>query len=125
VKLARKGYEIYTIYNYDDFMSLTIALSGDSIINRRISACNDEGFLSLIDEIRAADIGFTHLEMILLDEVDDHAYPAAEAGGTWMSAQLRIAEEFAWAGFEMVSHASNHALDYRSSRRKPTALAVG
>jgi Putative enzyme of poly-gamma-glutamate biosynthesis (capsule formation) len=93
-------------------MTLTVALSGDSIVNRRISACDDEGFLSLIDEIRAADIGFTHLEMNLLDEADDHAYPAAEAGGTWMSAQPRIAEEFAWAGFEMVSHASNHALDY-------------
>ena len=93
-------------------MGLTVALSGDSIINRRVSMCEDEGFRSLMEQLRAADIGFTHLETLFCDYDDPDVYPAAEAGGTWMRSAPEIVEELNWAGFDMVSHASNHALDY-------------
>lgn len=93
-------------------MSFTIAVSGDTIVNRRISACEDPGFRALVDRFREADLGFTHLEMNLLDYDDPGAYPAREAGGTWMRAPPEIAQELKWAGFDLVSHASNHALDY-------------
>lgn len=93
-------------------MATTLAVSGDAILNRRVSVCEDERFRSLVERFRAADAGFTHLEVNLLDYDDPDVYPAAEAGGTWMRAPPAIGAELAWAGIDMVSHASNHALDY-------------
>ncbi len=93
-------------------MGVSIALSGDAIINRRISTCDDPGFRYLMERFQAADVGFTHLETLFHDFDDPEVYPAAEAGGTWMRSEPEIVEELEWAGFNMVSHASNHALDY-------------
>lgn len=93
-------------------MGLSVAVSGDTILNRRVSVCEDDGFRSLMEQFQTADVGFTHLEVNLLDYGDPNVYPAAEAGGTWMRAPPEIAGELAWAGFDVVSHASNHALDY-------------
>lgn len=93
-------------------MATTVAVSGDSIINRRVSRCEEPDFLELAELFRGADLGFTHLETNLLDYGDPGVYPAAEAGGTWMRSPPHVAEELRWAGFDMVSHASNHALDY-------------
>lgn len=93
-------------------MSLSIAVSGDSIVNRRVSVCDDPDFRALVERIREADVGFTHLEVNLLEYDDPNVYPAREAGGTWMRAPPEVAEELRWAGFDLVSHASNHALDY-------------
>lgn len=90
----------------------TVAITGDAIINRRISVSREEGFLSLVRIIRDADIGYTHLETLIHDYEGPEIYPAAEAGWTWMRSPGFVPEELKWAGFDMVSHASNHALDY-------------
>jgi poly-gamma-glutamate synthesis protein (capsule biosynthesis protein) len=93
-------------------MGLSLAVAGDVILNRRVSVCEDEGLRSLLAQFRDADLGFAHLETNLLDYDDPAVYPAAEAGGTWMRSPPEIAEELRWAGFDVVSHASNHALDF-------------
>ena len=90
----------------------TVAITGDAIINRRISVSRDEGFLSLVRVIREADIGYTHLETLVHDYDGPEIYPAAEAGWTWMRSPHFVPEELKWAGFDIVSHASNHSLDY-------------
>ena len=93
-------------------MDLSVAVSGDAILNRRVSVLEDPEFASLIEPLRSADVGFTHLETLLCDYDDPDVHPAAEAGGTWMRSPPFVAEELAWAGVDVVSHASNHALDY-------------
>ena len=93
-------------------MALTLAVSGDSIINRPVSRLEHAGFRSIIRPFQEADVGFTHLETNILDYDDEAAYPAAEAGGTWMRSPPAIADELGWMGIDLVSHASNHALDY-------------
>lgn len=93
-------------------MTLTVALSGDAIINRRISTCSDPGFLTLVERFQGADVGFTHLETLIHDFDGTACYPAAQAGGTWMRSPAYVADELAWAGIDIVSLASNHALDY-------------
>jgi poly-gamma-glutamate capsule biosynthesis protein CapA/YwtB (metallophosphatase superfamily) len=90
----------------------TIAVTGDAIINRRISVCRDEKFLSLIGVVRDADVAYTHFETLVHDYEGPELYPAAEAGWTWMRSPRYVVEELKWAGFDMVSHASNHCLDY-------------
>ncbi|MFB6310890.1 MAG: CapA family protein [Salinirussus sp.] len=93
-------------------MATSIALTGDSIINRRVSVCDDpdvQEFLGLLDH---ADIGITHLEAILHDFDREDIYPNYVAGGNWLHAPGHIADELATLGVDAVSHASNHALDY-------------
>lgn len=93
-------------------MGLTVAVSGDSILTRRLAPCTDEGFRRLIEKIRAADVAHTHLETLIHDYDGREVYPAAEAGGLWLRSPRYVADELAWAGFDLLSHASNHALDY-------------
>ena len=90
----------------------TIAVTGDSIITRRVSVCSEEGFLSLVKVIRDADVAYTHLETLIHDYEGPELYPAAEGGWNWGRAPHFVAEELKWVGFDIVSHASNHSLDY-------------
>lgn len=89
--------------------AIRFALTGDSIITRRLSVYDEPDFLRLIEMIRRADVAFTNLEMLL------HNYegsPAAQSGGTYMAAEPAMARELQWAGFDLVSRANNHAADY-------------
>lgn len=90
----------------------TVAVTGDSIFNRRMSVHTEERFLSLIKVIRDADVAYTHLETLIHDYEGPEIYPAAEAGWTWMRSPRFAVEELKWAGFDIVSHASNHCMDY-------------
>ncbi|MFQ5742428.1 MAG: CapA family protein [Acidobacteriota bacterium] len=89
--------------------SFTFALSGDSIITRRLSVYEEPEFLQLIELIRGADVAFTNLEMLLHDY---ESYPMHQSGGTWMRADPAMAKELVWAGFDLVSMANNHTGDY-------------
>jgi poly-gamma-glutamate synthesis protein (capsule biosynthesis protein) len=91
---------------------ITFALSGGCIINRRFSVCEDQRFRALVDVIRGADVAFSHLEGTIAEADGPEVYPAAEAGWTWIRTPSYFGEELKWAGFNIVSHASNHSLDY-------------
>lgn len=91
---------------------IDIALSGGCIINRKFSHCSDERFLSLVDVLRKADVSFSHLEGTIAATEEKEVFPAAEAGWTWIRTPTFFAEELKWAGFNIVSHASNHCLDF-------------
>jgi len=87
----------------------SFALTGDSIITQKISVFSEPEFLKMIEIIRAADVAFTNLEMLFHDY---EPYPSAESGGTYMRAAPSLLKEVTWAGFDMVSLANNHAVDY-------------
>lgn len=93
-------------------MSVEMAVSGDSIINRRVTVCKDKQVREILDIFSDVDVGFTHCEVLIHDYEGDELYPAAEAGGTWMRAPRYVADELQELGFNTVSLASNHALDY-------------
>lgn len=105
-------------------MAMDVAITGDSIINRRVSVVEHPRFRSLVETLRAADVSFTHLDTNLLEFDDPAAYPAAEAGGTWMRSPPYVADELSWMGFDVVSHASNHALDYSYGGLRSTWSAL-
>lgn len=88
---------------------IRIALTGDSIINRRISVREDPAAQALIAKIRAADAAFTNLET-LIHNLDVPA--AAQSGGTWMVSAPWVLDELKWAGFDLFSAANNHTYDY-------------
>ena len=89
--------------------SLTLALTGDSIITRPISGYREPAFTRLFDLIRGADAAFTNLEMLFHDY---EPYAMNESGGTYMRAEPALVKELVWAGFDMVSRANNHTGDY-------------
>lgn len=89
--------------------AFSMALTGDSIITRKLSVYDEPEYLQLIDLVRSADIAFTNLEMLFHDY---EPYPMAESGGTWMRGAPELAGELKWAGFDLVSRANNHTGDY-------------
>ena len=92
-----------------DVRSMTLALTGDSIITMKLSIHTEPPFVKMIDLIRSADAAFTNLEMLFHDY---EPYPSTQSGGTYMRAEPALVKELVWAGFDMVARANNHANDY-------------
>ncbi len=88
---------------------MTLALTGDAIITRRLSVYDEPDFLEMIELIRGADAAFTNLEMLFHDY---EPFPSHQSGGTWMRGDPELVDEIVWAGFDMVSRANNHTGDY-------------
>jgi poly-gamma-glutamate capsule biosynthesis protein CapA/YwtB (metallophosphatase superfamily) len=89
--------------------SMTIALTGDSIITMKLSVYTEPQFVKMIELIRGADAAFTNLEVLFHDY---EPYPMTQSGGTYMRADPALARELVWAGFDMVARANNHTSDY-------------
>jgi poly-gamma-glutamate capsule biosynthesis protein CapA/YwtB (metallophosphatase superfamily) len=89
--------------------AFTMALTGDSIITRKLSVYDEPEYLQMVELIRDADVAFTNLEMLFHDY---EPYPMAESGGTYMRADPDLAHDLAWAGIDLVSRANNHSGDY-------------
>lgn len=89
---------------------LTLTLTGDSFIATRMSTYKEPEFLKLIEIIRSAHVRFTNLEVLINDF---KGYPAAQSGGTYAATESHIADELKWMGFNIVSRANNHAMDYK------------
>lgn len=102
--------------------TMTFALTGDAIITRRLSPHQEPEFLRLVDVIRGADVAFTNLEMLFHDYTE--GYPATHSGGTWMAAEPLMARELVWAGFDIVSRANNHTMDYAAGGLRATTEAL-
>ncbi|MBM3791722.1 MAG: CapA family protein [Acidobacteria bacterium] len=88
---------------------VTFALAGDTLITQKLSVHREPDFIRLIDAIRGADVAFANLEMLFHDY---EPYPAAQSGGTYMRAEPAILQDIPWAGFDLVSLANNHSVDY-------------
>jgi poly-gamma-glutamate synthesis protein (capsule biosynthesis protein) len=86
-----------------------IALTGDSIITRKLSVYGEPAFLKLVELVRSADASFTNLEMLFHDY---EPYAMNESGGTYMRAEPALARDLVWAGFDLVARANNHTGDY-------------
>ncbi|MBM3811182.1 MAG: CapA family protein [Acidimicrobiia bacterium] len=85
------------------------ALTGDSILNRSLSVHGEPAYLSMIERIRAADAAFTNLETL----IHNFEMPAAaQSGGTYMASPPSTLRQLQWAGFDFVSLANNHVMDY-------------
>ena len=92
--------------------SLRLALTGDSILQRRLLSRTDPLLRPLFDRIRAADLAFTNLEVLANDFRGD---PAVESGGSHFGAPAWVLDELREAGFDLFATATNHCLDYSIS----------
>ena len=92
-----------------DAQTVSIALTGDTIITRPLSAETAPAFQKLIALLRAQDAAFTNLEINLHNF---EPYPMVESGGLHTRASPAIAKELVWAGFRLASFANNHTTDW-------------
>ncbi|PEP63510.1 CapA family protein [Bacillus pseudomycoides] len=87
---------------------LSFIATGDSFITRKLPNEN-EGFKTLSTLIKKADIRLTNLEVTIHN---NEATPSAQSGGTWAMAPSNVLEDLKKYGFNLVSWANNHTLDY-------------
>lgn len=88
---------------------ITLALTGDSILQRRLLSTSDPVIKPLFDLIRGCDAAFTNLEVLPNDYVGD---PAFDSGGSHFGAPAWVLDDLIEAGFGMFATATNHTLDY-------------
>ena len=91
---------------------LRLALTGDSILQRRLLSRTDPVVRPLFDLVRGADVAFTNLEVLPNDYRGD---PALESGGSHFGAPAWVLDELQDAGFGLFATATNHCLDYSIS----------
>lgn len=84
-----------------------VSVMGEIMMTRPISAYQEPGFLSVIKLFRDADVAVTNIEGLFGGY---QGYTVST--GTPMSGETWIAEEYKWAGFNLVSIANNHTMDY-------------
>src|SRR3984957_14440661 len=101
-----------------------LALTGDVIMNPRVSSCCDPDVLAAVEVLRTADVTHAHLEIPLHDFDDDEIFGAAEGALAWYRGPTAIADELRWLGVDLVSTASNHSLDYSYGGLRSTCAAL-
>ncbi len=87
---------------------ISISAAGDFLPQRRIPE-NYEGFKEVSDFIKRADARFFNLETTFPDET---CYGHQFYGGAYLRADARILDDARRYGFNMLSFANNHTLDY-------------
>lgn len=93
--------------------TLRLIFTGDSLIQRPISACPHPGFASLRRLLSTADVAMTNLEVCIQQGED---WPAFVSGGgrgtTYMASPVACARDLLDLGFHAVTCANNHAQDF-------------
>lgn len=89
---------------------MNVALVGDCLLHKTLlSNFREESYLDLIQLIQDADLSYANLEGVI------HQYqgpPGAREGAFPTAFHPRCLEELQWMGFDMVSCANNHSMDY-------------
>jgi poly-gamma-glutamate synthesis protein (capsule biosynthesis protein) len=99
-------------------------VTGDVIMNSRVSICREPDVIAAVDLLRGADVTHAHLEIPLHDFDAADVFPAAEGALSWMRGPTVIADELRALGVDLVSTASNHALDYSYGGLRSTIEAL-
>ncbi|MEP7116244.1 MAG: CapA family protein [Acidobacteriota bacterium] len=90
--------------------SLTMTLTGDVILTRRVSSLTEPGFLAVRSLLTSADCTFGNCELVVAAR--DEGVPSA--AGRSLSSVVRpyMADELRWLGYDVMATSNNHTLDY-------------
>src|SRR5580704_10418082 len=87
---------------------ITMALTGDSMISRSLMPYREERFLKMRDILLGSDVRFTNAEILFHNYENSPTYYTR----TYMRCDPRLIKDLQWLGFNMVSCANNHGIDY-------------
>ncbi len=90
----------------------TLATVGDIIYLRPMLSTIESRSPEMLKILREANVTFGNFETSVIDLSGFQGSPQAESGGTWMIAEPRTTDDLAKMGFDIVSHANNHATDW-------------
>lgn len=93
----------------NDDTTMQVALTGDSLITRKIAVYEDAPTKELIARLRGADVAFGNLEVV---PNDFKGYPVEESGGAHLGAHSWVVDEMQAAGINLMATANNHSLNY-------------
>ena len=88
---------------------LTLALTGDSMITRRMARDAAPPSRALFDIVGAADVAFTNIEVVANGF---RGHPSSQNGGSHIAAEPFVLDELLAAGFNLFAVGNNHSLDY-------------
>jgi poly-gamma-glutamate synthesis protein (capsule biosynthesis protein) len=88
---------------------ISLALCGDIMPSRRLAVFREPGFLALRELLRGADACFANLESLVLRYGE--GTPAIRTG-THMVTEPELLEDLKWFGFNMLSCANSHSLNF-------------
>ncbi|MDR2006774.1 MAG: CapA family protein, partial [Acidaminococcales bacterium] len=86
---------------------VSIVAAGDSFITQRLP--QDIYFTKLKNYIQKHDVCFTNFEVLLHDF---EVYPAPSSGGTWAAARPEVLQDIKQLGFNIMTWANNHTIDW-------------
>jgi poly-gamma-glutamate synthesis protein (capsule biosynthesis protein) len=92
----------------------TLVTVGDCIISRPLSQylARDKTFAQVVDILRSATIACGNMETSILDSRHFKGYPYPGPGDVTLLAPPEVAKDLAQMGFNLVSRANNHSLDW-------------
>ncbi len=92
----------------------TLAAVGDCIISRPLShkRAVDPAFARVVEILERADAAFGNLETSILDIRTFAGHPHSGAGDWGLTSLPAVAPDLAAMGFDLLSRANNHALDW-------------
>ena len=101
----------------------TLAAVGDLIISRPLSQLlpRDAGFASVARIVREADVAFGNFETVAVDPGRIPGAPHPGVGDVSLLSEPAVAGDLAKLGFDMVSRANNHALDWGVESMRETS----
>lgn len=88
---------------------LRMALTGDSLIARRISVYQDDSTQRLLEILRESDVAFTNLESL---PNNFQGYPVEDSGGSHLGAHAWVIDELLAAGINLFAMPNNHSLNF-------------
>ncbi|NEI74880.1 capsule biosynthesis protein CapA [Rhizobium lusitanum] len=91
-------------------LSLTVAVTGQSLIHRDIRNCGDPAFLRIVDILKRADIAFTNFEGTILGR-----HGGSPMKGSYFGcSDPFVLDALKQSGFNALALANNHAFDLGS-----------
>jgi poly-gamma-glutamate capsule biosynthesis protein CapA/YwtB (metallophosphatase superfamily) len=95
----------------EDSGDITFAFTGDAMPTRRIAVHDEPEFLAVAELLRAADVSIANSETLYHQF---EGYPVADSGlyGTYVTTHPEVIDDLRWLGFDMLSTANNHCVDY-------------
>lgn len=88
---------------------ITLVGCGDAFINRCVSDTPYEGFNSVAELLHSHDVRFCNLETTVHN---NEGYPSLFPGGGWAMANPAVLDTLKRYGFNALSVANNHTMDY-------------
>jgi poly-gamma-glutamate synthesis protein (capsule biosynthesis protein) len=89
-----------------------VVIAGECMTSRSFSQCEDPEFLQVIEKMRSADLTMAHLEMNFGDPEEIKWPSRNDWVASFMIAEGDIADDYKWAGVDMLSLAHNHSFDW-------------